>query len=198
MRSFLSRPPKPGFVAVAAAVVAFIVAGTRTTYGVFVVPLEEVFGLTRAQVTLPFSLSMFIVGMGSPFTGAFMDAKGPRKVILVAVMLSALGIAVTAAAQNLWQLTVGYGLLSGRCWHWLVHDRLVTSGGRLVSARTTWKSPRFCRGWYASVDFGFWPTGGGADCPIGLAEYLPGLCWHNPAGRSTSGLGFLTGTTLRR
>jgi MFS family permease len=56
---------------------------------------------------------MFIVGVGSPFTGAFMDAKGPRKVILVAVVLSALGITVTAAAQNLWQLTVGYGLLAG-------------------------------------------------------------------------------------
>jgi len=97
----------------AAAVVAFIVAGVRTTYGVFVVPLEQAFGLTRSQATLPFSLSMFIMGLGGPFVGAFMDAKGPRKVILVAVILSALGIAVTAAAQNLWQLTLGYGLLVG-------------------------------------------------------------------------------------
>ncbi len=113
MASFVSKVRKPAFVAVAAAVVAFIVAGTRTTYGVFVVPLEQAFSLTRAQATLPFSLGMFIMGLGSPFAGAFMDAKGPRKIILVAVVLTALGIAVTAAAQNLWQLTLGYGLLAG-------------------------------------------------------------------------------------
>ncbi len=113
MASFVGRFSKLRLVVAAAAVVAFIVVGVRTTYGVFVVPLEQAFGLVRSQVTLPFSLSMFVMGLGGPFVGAFMDAKGPRKIILVAVILSALGIAVTAAAQNLWQLTLGYGLLVG-------------------------------------------------------------------------------------
>jgi MFS family permease len=83
------------------------------SYGVFVVPLEQAFGLTRSQAMLPFSLSMIIWGVTQPFTGAFMDSKGPRKAILLSVMLSALGFVITAGAQSLWQLTLGYGLLVG-------------------------------------------------------------------------------------
>ncbi len=83
------------------------------SYGVFVVPLEQAFGLTRAQAILPFSLSMVMWGVMQPFTGAFMDSKGPRRAILVAVVLMILGFATAAGAQNLWQLILGYGLLVG-------------------------------------------------------------------------------------
>ena len=92
---------------------AFIANGTRLSYGVFVVPLEQAFGLTRSQAILPFSLSMVIWGVVQPFTGAFMDSKGPRKAILVAVVIMAIGFAASAGAQNLWQLILGYALPGG-------------------------------------------------------------------------------------
>lgn len=103
----------PWIVLIAGASVAFISNGVRMSYGVFVVPLEEALGLTRSQVILPFSLSMVMWGLLQPFTGAFMDSRGPRKAILLATFVMTLGFAVAAGAQNLWQLILGYGLLVG-------------------------------------------------------------------------------------
>jgi MFS family permease len=95
------------------ALVAFIANGIRMSYGVFAVPIEQAFNLTRSQAVLPFSLSMVVWGVAQPFTGAFMDSKGPRWAILISVILMALGFLAAAGAQNLWQLTLGYGLLVG-------------------------------------------------------------------------------------
>jgi MFS family permease len=113
MSPFAGKSPKPWLILAIAAVVAFIVNGVRMSYGVFVVPLEQAFGLMRSQAILPFSISMVAWGVIQPFTGAFMDNKGARKAILMSVILLALGLAVTAGAQNLWQVILGYGLLVG-------------------------------------------------------------------------------------
>ncbi len=113
MPSFLKVKLNPWLILVMGAMVGFIGNGVRMSYGVFVVPLEQAFELTRWQAVLPFSVGMVIWGVAQPLTGAFMDAKGPRKAILVAVTVSALGLAVAAGAQNLWQLVLGYGLLVG-------------------------------------------------------------------------------------
>jgi MFS family permease len=75
--------------------------------------MEQAIGMSRSQAVLPYSLSMVIWGVAQPFTGAFMDSKGPRKAILLSVILLILGLTATAGAQNLWQLTTGYGLLVG-------------------------------------------------------------------------------------
>ncbi len=113
MTSSSRRSINPWFILTIGVLVAFIASGTRMSYGIFVVPLEQGFGLTRSQAVLPFSLSMIIWGVTQPFTGAFMDSKGPRKAILLSLILLALGFVVTAGAQNLWHLTLGYGLLVG-------------------------------------------------------------------------------------
>ena len=103
----------PWFVIGIGAVVAFIASGVRMVYGVFAVPLEDAFRVTRSEVMWPFSLSMIIWGLTQPFTGAFMDSHGPRKAILTCLIVSALGFVVSAGAQSMWQLTLGYGLLVG-------------------------------------------------------------------------------------
>ncbi len=55
MTSFSRKSTNPWFVLTIGALVAFIVNGVRMSYGVFVVPLEQAFGLTRSQAILPFS-----------------------------------------------------------------------------------------------------------------------------------------------
>ena len=103
----------PWLVIAIGTVVAFIASGVRMVYGVFAVPLEETFHVTRSEVMWPFSLSMIVWGVTQPFTGAFMDSYGPRKAILVCLILSALGFVTAAGAQSMWQLSLGYGLLVG-------------------------------------------------------------------------------------
>ena len=101
------------FILVAASLVAFITNGTRMSYGVFTVPLEQAFSLTRSQAVLPYALAMIVGGMVQPFAGILMDTKGPRRAIVISVVLLALGFIVTALSQNLWQLTLSYGLFVG-------------------------------------------------------------------------------------
>ncbi|MBI4289038.1 MAG: MFS transporter, partial [Chloroflexi bacterium] len=93
--------------------VAFIASGDRMSYGVFVVPISEAFNLTRSQAVLPLSLTMIVWGIAQPFVGALMDTYGPRKIIMGALALMGLGFAAAAGAQDLVQLSVGYGVLVG-------------------------------------------------------------------------------------
>lgn len=100
------------FLAIAMGV-AFIASGDRMSYGVFVLPVSQTFNLSRSEAVLPLSLSMVIWGLAQPFVGAWMDTYGPRRIILGALALMGLGFMAAAGSQNLWQLTLGYGLFIG-------------------------------------------------------------------------------------
>lgn len=113
MSPISGRNFNPWVILGAAALVAFIANGARLSYGVFTIPLEQALHLTRSQAILPYSLSMIVGGVAQPLAGSLMDAKGPRRTILVSVVLLALGFMVAALSRNLWQLTLGYGLLVG-------------------------------------------------------------------------------------
>ncbi len=93
--------------------VAFIASGVRLSYGVFVIPLSDAFALNRAEAVLPMSMSMVVWGAVQPFTGAWMDTYGARKIILVSLLVMALGFAAASRAQSLWQLPIAYALLIG-------------------------------------------------------------------------------------
>ena len=113
MSSFTGKSSKPWFILATATVIAFIANGTRSSYGVFVVPLEQAFSITRSQAILPFAISMIMAGVAQPFSGILMDAKGPRRAIVISVVLSAFGFIVAAFSQNLWQLILGFGVVVG-------------------------------------------------------------------------------------
>lgn len=101
------------FFLVIAMLIAFIASGDRMSYGVFVLPVSQAFDLTRSQAVIPLSLSMVVWGVAQPFVGALMDTYGPRRVILASLGLMGLGFMASAAAQNLVQLTLSYGILVG-------------------------------------------------------------------------------------
>ncbi len=103
----------PWLVLVMSALVAFVASGARMSFGVFVGPLEETFNISRSVGVLPLSVSMLVWGVLQPFAGAYMDAHGPRRVILPSVVLIAVGFVAAASAQNMWQLIVGYSLFVG-------------------------------------------------------------------------------------
>jgi MFS family permease len=107
----------------ASLVVVFIVTGVRQPYSVFIEPLTVEFGWSRAAVSLPYSLLILFWGLSQPFIGRLIDVRGARRVIAVCIVLGSVALLLTAFIQELWQLSLVYGLLLG----------LTTAGGSIVA-----------------------------------------------------------------
>ncbi len=93
--------------------VLLVTAGVRTAPGVFIKPLEDEFGWTRASISLAVAISLFAYGFGGPLAGNLIDRFGPRRVMLGSLGLITLGLGVMLALRDLWQLHLWWGLVVG-------------------------------------------------------------------------------------
>jgi MFS family permease len=87
--------------------------GLFVTYGVFINPLIEEFGWTRAAISGASSLAFFLMGLVGIFIGRLNDKIGPRKVMLFTSCFIGLGFFLTSIIQSIWQLYLFYGILVG-------------------------------------------------------------------------------------
>jgi hypothetical protein len=102
-----------GWRAVAAGTVLNVPLGSLYAFSVFLVPLEALLGLNRADLALVFGLSSVGFGLGmnaAPY--AYGLASGPV-LVLACAAASTLGIALAATATGLVQLAIGYSVFFG-------------------------------------------------------------------------------------
>jgi sugar phosphate permease len=94
-----------GWWLLAGSVLAMMVASGVSfwAFGLYIEPLEEEFGWSRAAVSLGFSVSLLVSGLLSPLVGRWIDGYGPRRVILVGSVLTAATYVLLATTENLWQ-----------------------------------------------------------------------------------------------
>jgi MFS transporter, OFA family, oxalate/formate antiporter len=91
-----------------------IVLGAVYAWSVFRVPLAKQFGWTISQVTLTFTISIFVLGFAAFFGGLWMNRKGPRVVALTGATLYGLGVFLASfSANKLWWLYLSYGFIGG-------------------------------------------------------------------------------------
>lgn len=96
------------------ALIALIAAGSfRAAPGVLMVPLQEKFGWSTASISVSVSLSLLLYGLTAPFAAALMDRLGMRQVAAAALVLIALGSALTLLMSASWHLLLSWGLLIG-------------------------------------------------------------------------------------
>lgn len=110
--SFLGKFVNRRVVLITSVVIAFV-AAERMIFGVFLVPIQQTFAISRRLATLPMSVQTLVMGLSQPFFGAFIDAKGPKKPIFLGTVLITLSYVLGSLAQNIWQLSFSYGLLMG-------------------------------------------------------------------------------------
>jgi len=97
-----------------AAIFLQVVLGAVYAWSVFRVPLSKQFGWSISQVTLTFTISIFVLGFAAFFGGLWMNRKGPRIVALTAATLYGLGIFLASfSANKLWWLYLSYGVIGG-------------------------------------------------------------------------------------
>ena len=91
-----------------------IVLGAVYAWSVFRIPLSKQFGWSISQVTLTFTISIFVLGFAAFFGGLWMNRKGPRVVALTGGTLYGLGVFLTSfSANKLWWLYLSYGFIGG-------------------------------------------------------------------------------------
>ncbi len=88
--------------------------GAVYAWSVFVKPLATSFGWSIAQITLTFSIAIFLLGIGAFIGGLWMNRKGPRVVGIAAGVLYGLGVLLASlSAHKLGVLYAAYGVLGG-------------------------------------------------------------------------------------
>jgi len=83
---------------------------SMSSFGLYVRPLEEEFGWTRAETSLAFSAAVLASGLTAPLIGHWTDLHGARPVIVVGAALSSLAFVLLASTQSLWQFYLFYAV----------------------------------------------------------------------------------------
>ena len=83
------------------------------SFSLFLRPIEAGFGWSRTVVTIPYMFGMLGWGVGGVLFGKLADDLGARPVILGGILLMAAGFFGMGLSQNLWQLSLSYGIMVG-------------------------------------------------------------------------------------
>jgi len=90
-----------------------IALGAVYAWSVFRVPLAKQFGWSISEVTLTFTISIFVLGFAAFFGGLWLNRKGPRVVALTGGVLYGLGVFLASFTYRLSWLYVTYGVIGG-------------------------------------------------------------------------------------
>ena len=86
-------------------------AGFMHAYTVFLVTFIDVFGWSRAEVSLAYSVSQIVNGVSSPLVGWLVDRLGPSRLILTGGAVLTGGLLANAWATQLWHIVLLYGVV---------------------------------------------------------------------------------------
>src|SRR6202158_4933455 len=91
-----------------------IALGAVYAWSVFRVPLAKQFGWSIPEVTLTFTISIFVLGIAAFFGGLWLNRKGPRIVAMTGGFLYGVGVFLASYSDHkLWWLYLSYGVIGG-------------------------------------------------------------------------------------
>lgn len=88
-------------------------AGIRATPSVLLAPLEREFGWTRSTTSAAVAVNILLYGMIGPFSAAFIERLGAKRVVMGALALLVLGAGLTTFMTASWQLILLWGVVVG-------------------------------------------------------------------------------------
>jgi MFS family permease len=92
---------------------SLISAGTVGAPGVFIVPLQQEFGWTTAEISSALSIRFILFGLIAPFAAALLNRYGLRNVTLSALLIVASALVASLAMTQVWQLMLLWGVVIG-------------------------------------------------------------------------------------
>jgi MFS family permease len=85
--------------------------GTRISFGVYIKPMAESFGTTRASISGSQSLYMIVYAVFALIAGSLSDRYGPRKILVVGAMFMGVGMLLASRVTSVHQYYLSYGVL---------------------------------------------------------------------------------------
>jgi OFA family oxalate/formate antiporter-like MFS transporter len=76
------------------------------------VVLEQSFGWSRAQLSIAFSLTRVEGSIMGPISGFLIDKLGPRRMVLIGLLVLGAGFLLLSRVQNLWQFYLAFVVMS--------------------------------------------------------------------------------------
>src|SRR6201991_221540 len=92
---------------------ALITAGSVGAPGVFIVPLQQEFGWSTAEISSALSIRFVLFGLMAPFAAALMNRYGLRNVTLSALLIVVSALVLSLAMTQVWQLMLLWGVVIG-------------------------------------------------------------------------------------
>lgn len=103
-----------GWVIVAAgAVITCMAVGSLFALAVYLQPIAENTGWSRAQISSAMTLVFVVMGVSGFIWGMASDRFGARPVVLTGALLLAAGLFISSQATSAWLFLLAYGLLCG-------------------------------------------------------------------------------------
>ncbi len=90
-----------------------IMLGVLYSWSIFVVPLSQKFGWTRAQLSWPFTASIFTFALVMVAAGKWQDKVGPRIVCVTGGIVMGIGFILTSFVTSFPALVVTFGVIGG-------------------------------------------------------------------------------------
>src|SRR5256885_16037859 len=121
----------PAWIVLGALTVTMMAAsGLRAAFGVYIKPMEAEFGWGRGALSGAAAVSLLLLGAAGPLVGRLADRWGPRRIVIIALLLLGAGSIGGAYVQSLWHVYVTTGLFMA-----LGAGGLTTPTGSSVAAR---------------------------------------------------------------
>ena len=98
-------------VLVAVTLCLLMTSGLRATFAVYIKPIEAEMGWSRGALSIAAALSLLLLGATGPLAGRLADRWGPRRVIVLSLLLLGGGSIAFAFVHTLWQLYATVGVL---------------------------------------------------------------------------------------
>ena len=112
-------------------------SGIRSTFGVYIKPMEAEFGWGRGALSGAAAISLLLLGAAGPLVGRLADRYGPRRIVTASLLLLGAGSVSAAFVQSLWHVYVTIGLFLA-----LGAGGLSTPTAATVAARLSTIAPR--------------------------------------------------------
>jgi OFA family oxalate/formate antiporter-like MFS transporter len=97
-----------------AAVFMQVALGAVYAWSVFRLPLAKQLGWSISEVTLTFTISIFVLGVAAFFGGLWLNRKGPRIIAVTGGFLYGAGVFLASFSNHkLWWLYLTYGVIGG-------------------------------------------------------------------------------------